>query len=163
MALVTLSLDADKCLSHCLRHAVDVCVFDDGLQDHSGYQRIECFRFYRNIMMHSSVKPCFLNGQIELNKVHFFGKWNQLLLSPVKSDTQHAAQLFQHLIGSLYIASHQARNAIHCVEKKVRVELHAQRAQLRLCQLLRSGRFAFPKALIGENYAKETEDEPEDD
>jgi hypothetical protein len=51
---------------------------------------------------------------------------DQLNRSTLQTNTQKAAELFKHFVGSVDIGPHEAGNAVHRVEKEVRIQLHSQ-------------------------------------
>ena len=112
-----------------------VGVLDDGLKDHRWNDGVVEMRINRHLLLYSSGEAAVLHGQVHLYELHLVAQGDELRVSPLERDTQEATQLFQHKIRGLNVASHEARDAVHRVEKKVRIELHTERPHLRLDEL----------------------------
>ena len=74
--------------------------------------------------------------QVQLEKLELFFECHLLLAGVLERIPQEVAQSCQHINGCLVATvAHQSGNAIECVEKEVRLQLHLQRLQLRLREL----------------------------
>ncbi len=137
-----------------------VGVLDDGLEDHRWNDGVVEMRINRHLLSYSSGESAVLHGQVHLNELHLVAQGDELRFAPLEGDTQEAAELFQHEIRGLNIAPHEAGDAVHRVEKKVRIELHAQRPHLRLDELglqLGFGSLLLAEALVVADAAEEEE------
>src|SRR5579871_4218013 len=141
-------------------------VFDDRLEDHRWNDSVVQMRINRHLLSYSSSESAVLHGQIHLDELHLVTQGDELGIAPLKRDTKKTAKLFQHKISSLHITSHETGDAVHGVEKKVRIKLHAQSSHLRLNELrlqLGFGSLFFAKALVVTEAAEEKESSPEED
>src|SRR6202012_4830230 len=107
-----------------------------------------------------------LHREIHFYKFHLIAKRDQLNIAAFQGDTQKAAELFQHFVGRRDVGLHKAGDAIHRVEKKMRIQLHAERPQLGVGKLSlqlngRIGGFAIE--LVVADAAKQKKDRPKHD
>src|ERR1700733_13216923 len=109
-----------------LRKAVGKGVFNNRLQDHSRDQCIVQLRINGERPNNASCVPPVLHGEVGLNEFDFVVQGDELDVSPLQCHTEQAAHLFQHGVGGVDVAPHQAGDAVHGVEEEVRVQLHAQ-------------------------------------
>src|SRR5271170_8120735 len=143
---------------------MDIRVFHKRLKNHRGHECIQNFRIDGHVAMNLSRESHLLDRQIHLDKLNLVSQRNEFCFASVESHTQHAAHLFQHAVGGLHVGVHQAGDAVHRVEKKVWIQLHAQGAQLRIGQLRFQSDgsvFPFPEFLVVTNATKQEEDDPE--
>jgi len=144
---------------------MSVGVFDDGLKDHGGNKSIVEMGVNLHLLSYAPGKSAVLHGQIHLDKLHLVAQRNELRIASLEGDTQEAAELFQHEIRSFHIAVHETRDTVHRIEKKVRIELHAQGSHLRLNKLrlqLRGRKLLLAILLVVTNSSEEEEGRPED-
>src|SRR5207302_468888 len=82
-------------------------------------------------------KTRLLNIEILLREVQFFGKWNLLPIGIVHYPPQEIAQAHDHAHGCVIsFFPDQSGDGIERVEQEMRLDLSAQRAELRLRELL---------------------------
>src|ERR1035441_4040650 len=104
-----------------LRQAMHICIFDNRLQDHSGDESIVQLWVHRYVSFYPVCIASVLHGEVDLEEVDFISQGYHLHGSAFQTDTQQAAQLFKHFVGGVHVGSHEAWNAIHGVEKEVRI------------------------------------------
>ena len=104
-------------------------VLHERLHDQAGNQRILHFRREVSLKPQPVTKPDPLNGQVMLEKVHLFHERNFVLIFIFERKPQQIAEMLDHLPGQPRLALHLRRNGIKRVEKKMRVQLHAQRIE----------------------------------
>ena len=109
----------------CPGQAMHVCVLDNRLKKHTWNQGIVKLRIYPNRLFHAPRVSTSLHRKVQLDELQFFPQRNKLRLSALQRHTQKAAELFQHRVSGLYIAAHEAGNAVHGVEQEMWVQLHS--------------------------------------
>src|SRR5262249_21377796 len=140
-------------------------VFDYRLQKqvrHTGVHRVR-LGFYPRRQAVLKTQP--LDLQVAFQKLQLLLQGRLLLAGISQCHSEKFSQAGDHLVGGLHVFAHQRRDRMERVEKKMRVELHLQRSELRLRQLrlqLRGSELALLVAMvIIEGVARE-EDRPVD-
>ena len=163
LSISAVGFDQQFAIPFNLGKSVGICILDHWLQEHGGNKCVMQFRVDRNIPLDPSRISLVLHGQIDLDEFHLFAERNQLHISALQGDTQQAAELFKHGIGRIHVRAHQAGDAVHGIEEEVRIELHAQRRELGVCQLhfqLGRGIFLSAKPLVIVDAAEEKKGAP---
>jgi len=112
------------------------CVFRKRLKNQVRDHRESCPRMNVVLNMQPIGKSHLLNTQIQLNEIDLVSQFNFLFRGILERVTQEIAQTNKHRDRRLIlVVAHQTHDAVQRVEEEVRVQLHSQRLELRLCEL----------------------------
>src|ERR1700744_1807721 len=142
-----------------------VGIFEDGLQNHRWNQCVVQLRLHKNLLLNAPIETSVLHGHVHFVELHLVTEGNQLRLTSFQTDTQETAELFKHQIGGCYVGTHQTRDAIQGVEKKVGIEVGLHRMKSRLRQLdfeFRRRGFFLSISLVVTDSTEQKERAPKD-
>src|SRR6185503_14084104 len=111
-------------------------VFRQRLKNQIRHQRPLCRRIDVELDPETIGKPHLLNSEIQLNEVQLLPQFNFLPRRMLERVTQQIAESDEHIDCCLVlVVTNETGDAVQGVEEKVRMQLHAQRIELRLREL----------------------------
>src|SRR5260370_7682499 len=109
-------------------------VFHQRLQQDAGHNDVECV--WIKMLVDTQLVPAkadYFDIEIVIDKFDLFEKLNKLLML-AQQPTQDLGELQNQLTRTVGIKTHQRRNGIQRIKKKVRIDLALQRVQARFQQ-----------------------------
>src|SRR5580658_9529368 len=143
---------------------MSISILDHWLQDHGRYQFIVQLPVNLKRLANPISKPLVLHCQIQLDEFDLVAQRDELCISALQRDTQKTSELFQHVVCGANVGAHKTGYAVHGVEQKMRVELHAQSGDLCIGQLnlqLSGGALLLAELLVIADPSQERECAPE--
>src|ERR1051325_6961272 len=111
------------------------CILDERLQDQVGHTHVKHVRIDANVSCETILETNALDLEIAIQKLDLLLQCDFLGSRILEREAEEVAETRDHLARAFCVFTEQCRDRMECVEKKMWMNLHFQRFQLRLHEL----------------------------